>query len=87
MSKKIIKQVKASIKKGAMLKEALASAGISDNKWRTILREEGVQVQVPRSNSAKTYTPERVKLVKERLKTGAYLKDICDSFLRIEKFV
>ena len=77
MNKKIIKQVKALIKKGSMLKEALEEVGISDNKWRSILREEGVTVSVPRSNSAKTYTPERVKLVKEQLKTGAYLKDIC----------
>ncbi|MCJ8313790.1 MAG: hypothetical protein HRU38_16880 [Saccharospirillaceae bacterium] len=77
-NKQTIAKVKAAFKKGAMLREALAQVEVSDNKWRAILREEGVSVSAPRSNSAKTYTPERVKEVQKRLKTGEYLKDVCE---------
>jgi len=77
-NKQIIAKVKAAFKKGAMLREALGEISVSDNRWRAILRQEGVSVSAPRSNSAKTYTPERVKEVKKRLKTGEYLKDVCE---------
>jgi len=77
-NKQIISKVRAAFKKGAMLREALESLSITDNKWRAILREEGVSVSAPRSNSAKTYTPARVKEVQKRIKTGEYLKDICE---------
>ena len=77
-NKQVIAKVKAAFKKGAMLREALDELSVSVNKWRAILREEGVSVSAPRSNSAKTYTPERVKDVQKRIKTGEYLKDVCD---------
>ncbi|BCE01378.1 hypothetical protein [Marinicellulosiphila megalodicopiae] len=78
-NKQIISKVKAAFKNGAMLREALEQISITDNKWRAVLREEGITVSAPRANSAKTYTPERIKEVQKRLKTGEYLKDICQA--------
>ena len=77
MSKKIIREVKAMLKRGATLQEALPEAGISYNKWRAICDEAGVVVAVPRGRKARTYTVERVREVKKRIRNGEFLRDIC----------
>ena len=74
--KAIIRRVKAKLKKGNYLYEALADEGISSNRWYRLCDKLGVSVPGPRGKIAKTYTPERVKVVKKRVNSGEMLKDV-----------
>ena len=74
--KAIIRRVKAILKKGNYLYEALAEEGISSNRWYRICVNQNVKVQGPRGKIATTYTPERVKQVKKRINNGELLKDV-----------
>jgi hypothetical protein len=74
--KTIVKRVKASLKSGHYLYEALAEAGISSNRWYRICDSLEIKVPGPRGKIPTTYTPERVKQVKKRINSGELLKDV-----------
>lgn len=74
--KAIVKRVKAKLKSGGYLYQALADEGISSNRWYRLCEGLGVSVPGPRGKIATTYTPERVKEVKKRINNGELLKDV-----------
>lgn len=74
--KAIVKRVKAMLKNGKYLYEALAEEGISSNRWYRICSALNVSVPGPRGKIPTTYTPERVKIVKKRINSGELLKDV-----------
>lgn len=74
--KAIVRRVKAMLKSGKYLYEALAEEGISSNRWYRICASLNVSVPGPRGKIATTYTPERVKQVKKRINNGELLKDV-----------
>lgn len=72
----LVKRVKAKLKSGNYLYQALADEGISSNRWYRICEKLEITVPGPRGKIATTYTPERVKVVKKRVNSGEMLKDV-----------
>ena len=72
----ILEWVKARISVGETLMVALAAIDCSYTKWARIYREAGIHIPYKRGKPAKTYTPDRVELVRQRIQNGEFLRDI-----------
>lgn len=78
VTKEIIKKIEKKVEEGSTYKAELKKAGIGLAKWYRAIRKFGPELDFKPGRKHRVYTPEKVKIVKERAMKGEYIYKICE---------
>lgn len=77
ITKEVIKAIMKKVENGSTYKIEIRKAGLNTAQWYRALNEYGIETNISRGRKAVVYTPEKVKIVRERVKKGEFINKIC----------